>query len=93
MSAVSSRGFRMVPDLMRRIYGSDDHFPDSPPALSPTRRALTSHDGFTLYDLVAYNQKHSWANGRTTRTLTNYSWCGYEGRKVRPSMLGCDASR
>lgn len=75
----------MVPDLMRRIYGSDDFFPDS---LDETYHAyqsinyVTSHDGFTLYDLVSYNDKHNWANGQNNQDgmNQNYSWnCGHEG--------------
>jgi glycogen operon protein len=75
----------MVPDLMRRIYGSDDLFPDSrADAYHPFQSLnyITSHDGFTLYDLVSYNQKHNWANGNNNQDGmdANYSWnCGHEG--------------
>jgi isoamylase len=51
--------------------------------LAPENKlAITSHDGFTLYDLVSYNAKHNWANGNDNQdgTDANYSWnCGYEG--------------
>jgi glycogen operon protein len=43
---------------------------------------ITAHDGFSLYDLVAYNQKHNEANGHnsTDGTNDNNSWnCGHEG--------------
>ncbi len=43
---------------------------------------MTSHDGFTLYDLVAYNERHNEANGQnnTDGTADNFSWnCGWEG--------------
>ncbi len=75
----------MVPDLMRRIYGSDDLFPDiRADAYHPFQSLnyITSHDGFTLYDLVSYNQKHNWANGNNNQDGmdANYSWnCGHEG--------------
>jgi len=49
---------------------------------------VTSHDGFTLYDLVAYNEKHNWANGNnnTDGTNDNYSWnCGHEGDQDAPA--------
>ena len=75
----------MVPDLMRRIYGSDDLFPDSPADAYHAYQSLnyvTSHDGFTLYDLVAYNNKHNWANGNNNQDGmdANHSWnCGHEG--------------
>ena len=75
----------MVPDLMRRIYGSDDFFPDSRADAYHAYQSVNyvnSHDGFTLYDLVAYNQKRNWANGLNNQDGTddNYSWnCGHEG--------------
>jgi isoamylase len=75
----------MVPDLMRRIYGSDDFFPDSLDEAYhayQTINYVTSHDGFTLYDLVSYNEKHNRANGQNNQDgmNANYSWnCGHEG--------------
>jgi isoamylase len=75
----------MVPDLMRRLYGSDDLFPDSRDDAYHAFQSvnfIASHDGFTLYDLVAYNNKHNEANGHnnTDGMNSNYSWnCGQEG--------------
>ena len=75
----------MVADLMHRMYGSDDLFPDSRVDAYHAYQSLnyvTSHDGFTLYDLVSYNEKHNWANGNNNQDGmdTNYSWnCGHEG--------------
>jgi isoamylase len=75
----------MVPDLMRRIYGSDDFFPDGRDDAYHAYQSVnyvTSHDGFTLYDLVSYNEKHNWANGQNNQDgmNENYSWnSGYEG--------------
>jgi glycogen operon protein len=43
---------------------------------------ITAHDGFTLYDLCAYNEKHNWANGENNNdgVNDNMSWnCGAEG--------------
>lgn len=43
---------------------------------------IVAHDGFTLYDLVAYNEKHNDANGEGNRdgSNDNFSWnCGAEG--------------
>jgi len=74
----------MVPAMMRRIYGSDDLFPDTVrEACAPfySINYVTSHDGFTLYDLVAYNERHNWANGQgnTDGMGDNCSWnCGWE---------------
>ena len=75
----------MVAQLMRRLYGSDDLFPDDRMnAYRPHQSVnyVTSHDGFTLYDLVAYSTKRNWANGHgnTDGADENYSWnCGWEG--------------
>jgi isoamylase len=81
----------MVPDLMRRIYGSDDFFPDSRADAYHAYQSVnyvTSHDGFTLYDLVSYNQKRNWANGNNNQDGMddNYSWnCGHEGDERAPN--------
>ena len=80
----------MVPDLMRRIYGSDDLFPDTRAGAYHAYQSvnyITSHDGFTLYDLVSYNQKRNWANGHQNQDGMddNYSWnCGHEGDEAVP---------
>ena len=80
----------MVPDLMRRIYGSDDLFPDSrADAYHPYQSVnfINTHDGFTLYDLVSYNQKRNWKNGHNNQDGMdeNYSWnCGHEGDDGAP---------
>jgi isoamylase len=80
----------MAPVLMRRLYGSDDLFPDDRMnAYHPHQSVnyIASHDGFTLYDLVAYNQKRNWPNGRsnTDGMAENYSWnCGWEGDEGAP---------
>jgi isoamylase len=75
----------MVGAVMSRIYGSEDVFSDD---LSEAFHAyqsvnlVTCHDGFTLYDLVSYNEKRNWANGyaNTDGPAENYSWnCGFEG--------------
>jgi len=55
-----------VPDLMTRLYGSDDCFPDSlPDSCHPFQSLnyIASHDGLTLYDMVAYNTPESWNCG------------------------------
>src|SRR5262245_51668671 len=70
---------------MSRLYGSADLFPDSlDDAFRPQQSVnfVTCHDGFCLYDLVAYNTKHNLANGENNRdgTNENVSWnCGVEG--------------
>jgi len=83
----------MVPDLMRRIYGSDDLFPDSREHsyhAFQTVNYIDCHDGFTLYDLVSYNHKHNWENGHANRDGmdANYSWnCGHEGDEDTPAEV------
>ena len=81
----------MVPDLMRRIYGSDDLFPDSRATAYHAYQSVnyvTAHDGFTLYDLVSYNHKRNWPNGHNNQDGMddNYSWnCGHEGDEAAPA--------
>ncbi len=83
----------MIPDLMRRIYGSDDLFPDSRDHAYhafQTVHYIDCHDGFTLYDLVSYNQKNNWKNGHANQDGmdTNYSWnCGTEGDEGAPAEV------
>lgn len=84
----------MVPDLAQRLYGSNDFFPDDRANAYHAFQSVnyvTSHDGFTLYDLVAYNEKHNQANGENNRDGMdqNYSWnCGVEGDdSVPPEVM------
>ena len=60
----SDPGF--VSDLMTRIYGSSDVFPDSVREAYRPYQSLnyvSAHDGLTLYDLVSYNSLDSWNSG------------------------------
>ncbi len=83
----------LIGAVMRRLYGSDDLFPDDRPhAYHPYQSVnyVTSHDGFTLYDLVAYNETHNWANGHGNADgpADNYSWnCGWEGDRGVPDTV------
>jgi len=83
----------MVPDVMRRIYGSDDLFPDNRVDAYHAYQSVnyfTAHDGFTLYDLVSYNRKRNWANGNNNQDGMddNYSWnCGHEGDDGAPAAV------
>jgi isoamylase len=83
----------MIPDLMRRIYGSDDLFPDSRANAYhayQTVNYIDSHDGFTLYDLVSYNQKNNRKNGHNNQDGMdeNHSWnCGHEGDEGAPDAV------
>ena len=63
----------MVPSLMRRLYGSDDLFPDDRASAFHAYQGVnyvTSHDGFTLWDLVSYDMKRNRANGHENRDGT-----------------------
>lgn len=70
---------------MTRVYGSGDLFSDALfDAYHPYQSVnyIDSHDGFCLYDLVAYDRKHNEANGHGNKDGrdTNRSWnCGWEG--------------
>ena len=55
---------------------------------------VTAHDGFTLHDLVSYNDKHNEANGEENRdgTSNNHSWnCGVEGPTDDPEIIALRA--
>lgn len=74
----------LVGELMTRLYGSSDLFPDDHAnALRPYQSVnyITSHDGFTLYDLVSYNRRHNETNGHENADGANdFSHnCGVEG--------------
>jgi isoamylase len=77
------RGERgMVRRLADRILGSPDIYKRPDTDVNRSINFITCHDGFTLNDLVSYNQKHNEANGEENRdgTNENYSWnCGTEG--------------
>ena len=67
-------------DIAQRIQGSPDLYASRGPTASIN--FITCHDGFTLYDLVSYNDKHNEANGEGNRdgANDNNSWnCGCEG--------------
>jgi glycogen operon protein len=83
----------MVPSLMRRLYGSDDLFPDDRPSAYHAYQGVnyvTSHDGFTLWDLVSHDTKRNRANGHDNRDGTddNLSWNGgWEGDDGAPAEV------
>ena len=76
------KGDGNIGEMAQRLQGSPDLYAASgrPPATSIN--FITAHDGFTLADLVSYNDKHNEANGEYNQdgTNDNYSWnCGVEG--------------
>lgn len=71
-----------VGELATRITASADLFDSKGRRPWSTVNFITAHDGFTMYDLVSYNQKHNLANGEDNRdgTDSNWSWnSGEEG--------------
>jgi isoamylase len=71
-----------LPELGARLTGSSDLYQDSGRVPHASINFVTAHDGFTLRDLVSYNDKHNEANGEDNRDgeSHNRSWnCGAEG--------------
>ena len=71
-----------IGELAYRITGSSDLYARSGRRPYASINFVTAHDGFTLQDVVSYNQKHNEANGEDNRdgTDNNRSWdCGVEG--------------
>ena len=79
-----------VPSLATRIAGSSDLYATNGRKPINSINFITSHDGFTLHDLVSYNQKHNLANGEDNRDGDNHniSWnSGVEGETDDPDIL------
>ncbi len=71
-----------VPELATRLTGSSDLYQGSGRLPINSVNFITCHDGFTLYDLVSYNEKHNQANGEGNRDGDNQNHsrnCGAEG--------------
>ena len=66
----------MLADFAGRLMGSADKFDWGGRRPSASVNFLTAHDGFTLHDTVAYNDKHNEANGENNRdgSDNNHSW-------------------
>ena len=72
-----------------RLLGSPDIFGHEEREPEQSINFVTCHDGFTLNDLVSYNQKHNEANGEDNRdgSNDNMSWnCGFEGPTDDPAI-------
>jgi glycogen operon protein len=71
-----------VGELAARLTGSSDLYQSDGRRPYASINFITAHDGFTLHDLVSYNEKHNEANGEGNRDgdSNNLSWnCGAEG--------------
>ena len=78
-----------VAEFARRFTGSSDLYQDDGRHPSASVNFVTCHDGFTLRDLVSYDQKHNEANleGNRDGTDDNRSWnCGVEGETDDPAV-------
>ena len=77
-----------APELFCRIEGSCDIYGNR--GATASVNFVTCHDGFTLRDLVSYNEKHNLMNGEDNRdgANDNASWnCGAEGETDDPEIL------
>ena len=80
----------LIPDVATRIAGSSDLYAGRGRLPANAINFVTCHDGFTLYDLVSYNEKHNEANGEDNRDGHNHnlSWNGgVEGPTDDPAIL------
>jgi isoamylase len=84
----------VVADLASRVAGSSDIFGYRGRRPWASINFITAHDGFTLTDLVTYNDKHNAANGEDNRDGNddNLSWnCGVEGPSDDPEIIALRA--
>jgi isoamylase len=83
-----------ISDLAYRLTGSSDLYGKSGRRPYSSINFLTAHDGFTLHDLVSYNEKHNEANLEDNQDGSNnsISWnCGEEGPTDNPDIRGLRA--
>ncbi len=83
------RGQASVADFAQRFSGSSDLYQSDGRRPFASINFVTAHDGFTLRDLVSYNDKHNEANGEDNQDGTddNRSWnCGVEGETDDPGV-------
>ena len=79
-----------VGQLGYRLTGSSDLYARNSRRPYASINFVTAHDGFSLHDLVSYNEKHNEANGEENRDghNDNISWnCGAEGPSDEPAVL------
>ncbi|MGV9427824.1 glycogen debranching protein GlgX [Streptomyces sp. NPDC003656] len=77
-------------EFASRLTGSSDLYQASRRRPRASVNFVTAHDGFTLRDLVSYNDKHNEANGEDNQDgeSVNRSWnCGVEGESADPAVL------
>jgi len=80
----------LIGEFARRLTGSHDLFGHNERGPCASVNFVTAHDGFTLHDLVSYNEKHNEANGEDNRdgSDNNVSWNhGVEGPTDDPEII------
>lgn len=81
----------MAGNAITRITGSRDLYSPESRGHKASVNFMTCHDGFTLYDLYSYNEKHNEKNGwnNTDGDKNGHSWnCGAEGETDDPNVNG-----
>lgn len=81
----------MAGNAITRITGSRDLYSPESRGHKASVNFMTCHDGFTLYDLYSYNEKHNEKNGwnNTDGDNNGHSWnCGAEGETDDPNVNG-----
>ncbi|MEP7068393.1 MAG: glycogen debranching protein GlgX [Usitatibacter sp.] len=79
----------LIGDFARRLTGSHDHFGTNDRGPCASVNFVAAHDGFTMHDLVSYNDKHNEVNGEDNRdgNTNNASWNhGAEGPTDDPEI-------
>ncbi|GAB3530086.1 glycogen debranching protein GlgX [Pontibacter brevis] len=86
----------MLAEFAERFTGSSDLYQDDYRRPTASINFITAHDGFTLNDLVSYNEKHNMENGENNNDgeSHNRSWnCGAEGPTDDPEILALRAKQ
>ncbi len=83
-------GDSMLAEFAERFTGSSDLYKNDYRLPTASINFITAHDGFTLHDLVSYNEKHNGANGEYNNDGENHnkSWnCGAEGETDKEEII------
>ncbi|MGL4361946.1 MAG: alpha-amylase family glycosyl hydrolase [Cellulosilyticaceae bacterium] len=88
--------YNMMPSFAKCIIGEDIGFKDWNKNAFSSIHFITAHDGFTLWDLVSYNNKHNDENGEGNRDGHNCNHsdnCGFEGETDNPDIIAMRIKR
>ncbi|MCG9711257.1 glycogen debranching protein GlgX [Shewanella insulae] len=83
----------MLPEFATRFHGSSDLFEHAGRKPAASINFITSHDGFTLMDLVSYRHKHNQANGEQNRDGHNENYSDNYGHEGQSDELALTALR